>query len=136
MTNSEWKARQINDGAAPWSVIDPNGAHGDTIIAGYIKSEEHARLVTRLFNLYLAGKAMVGRQNDNIINQGGIPPDHDWGLTENESAAAQMMNGLWEQNEKMVALLEELIDIEGPQPGTGEWAGKVQKLLAEVRGES
>ena len=33
---------------------------------------------------------------------------------------------------KLLALLEELIDIEGPQPGTAEWARKVQAAIAEA----
>lgn len=33
---------------------------------------------------------------------------------------------------KMLALLKELIDIEGPQPGHIEWARKVQAVIAEA----
>lgn len=36
---------------------------------------------------------------------------------------------------EMFALLQELIDIEGPQPGSAQWAQKVQKLIAEVEGK-
>lgn len=36
----------------------------------------------------------------------------------------------------LYALLRELIDIEGPQPGTADWARKVQAALARVDGES
>lgn len=35
----------------------------------------------------------------------------------------------------MLALLRELIDIEGPQPGTSAWAKKVQDLIAKATGE-
>lgn len=35
---------------------------------------------------------------------------------------------------EMFALLQELIDMEGPQPGNVTWAQKVQKLIAEVEG--
>lgn len=31
--------------------------------------------------------------------------------------------------ERLRALLQELIDIEGPQPGTNEWANKVRRAL-------
>lgn len=34
----------------------------------------------------------------------------------------------------MLALLEELVDIEGPQPGTGEWASKTLNLIATIKG--
>lgn len=33
---------------------------------------------------------------------------------------------------ELVALLRELIDIEGPQPGTGGWAAKVRAALAKA----
>lgn len=36
---------------------------------------------------------------------------------------------------KSIALLRELIDIEGPQPGTAAWADKVRAFIAEVTGE-
>lgn len=113
-----------------------NGGQSKPISHCGAEADVNAKLVTRLFNLYLAGKAMVRRQADAILARGDLPADADWGLTENEIAAAQMMNGLMEQNEALVKLLQELIAIEGPQPGTGEWAGKVQKMIAEVRGES
>jgi len=32
-------------------------------------------------------------------------------------------------NELLRSLLQELIDIEGPQPGTSEWANKVRRVL-------
>lgn len=32
----------------------------------------------------------------------------------------------------MLALLQELIDIEGPQPGTAEWARKVRAVIAKA----
>ena len=35
----------------------------------------------------------------------------------------------------LLALLEKLIDIEGPQPGTGEWANEVQAAIKKARGE-
>lgn len=37
---------------------------------------------------------------------------------------------------ELLALLEELIDIEGPQPGTAEWAGRVRAAIARARGEA
>lgn len=35
---------------------------------------------------------------------------------------------------KLYRLLKELVDIEGPQPGTATWAKKVDEALAEVEG--
>jgi hypothetical protein len=35
----------------------------------------------------------------------------------------------------LLALLEELIDIEGPQPGHIEWANKVKAAIRKARGE-
>lgn len=34
----------------------------------------------------------------------------------------------------MLALLQELVDMEGPQPGTSAWAKKTQALIAKVTG--
>lgn len=36
----------------------------------------------------------------------------------------------------MLALLQELIDIEGPQPGTAAWAGKVHAIIIKATGQS
>lgn len=35
---------------------------------------------------------------------------------------------------EMIALLKELIDIEGPQPGTATWANKVEAVLSKTKG--
>lgn len=37
---------------------------------------------------------------------------------------------------QMLALLEELVYIEGPQPGNSEWAEKVGSLIAMAKGET
>ena len=37
---------------------------------------------------------------------------------------------------ELYALLAELIDIEGPQPGTSTWFEKVKSVLAKARGET
>ena len=36
----------------------------------------------------------------------------------------------------MLALLQELIDIEGPQPGTADWAKKVDAVSAKATGRA
>ena len=38
----------------------------------------------------------------------------------------------WDMHDELVALLGELIDIEGPQPGTAAWAHKVHAALGQV----
>lgn len=39
-------------------------------------------------------------------------------------------------SEDMLELLKELIDIEGPQPGTATWAEKVRRLIATAEGRT
>lgn len=46
------------------------------------------------------------------------------------------MHDLTPLEREAIALLEELIDIEGPQPGTGGWAAKVRDYLAKHKGKS
>lgn len=36
---------------------------------------------------------------------------------------------------ELLQLLQELVDIEGPQPGTAAWADKVRAAIAKVTGE-
>jgi len=40
-----------------------------------------------------------------------------------------LMREAADEIEQLRALLSELIDIEGPQPGTNEWAHKVRRAL-------
>jgi hypothetical protein len=47
-------------------------------------------------------------------------------------AVARMVEALPD----MLALLRELIDIEGPQPGTADWAEKVRVAIAKATGAS
>lgn len=44
------------------------------------------------------------------------------------------MNDLTQLERELIALLRELIDIEGPQPGTGGWAAKVRAVLSKIEG--
>lgn len=43
-----------------------------------------------------------------------------------------MIAGLTPLENELVALLMELIDIEGPQPGTSKWAAKVHDALRKT----
>jgi hypothetical protein len=36
---------------------------------------------------------------------------------------------------ELIALLKELVAIEGPQPGTAQWAAKVNAILSKVEGQ-
>jgi hypothetical protein len=45
------------------------------------------------------------------------------------------MAGLTPLEAELVALLRELVNIEGPQPGTGQWAEKVNAILSRVEGQ-
>ena len=51
---------------------------------------------------------------------------HETGLTPRQLA---------DQRAELLGLLQELIDIEGPQPGTAEWASKVRAAIAKATGE-
>jgi hypothetical protein len=43
---------------------------------------------------------------------------------------ARVMTVAWD----MLGLLQELIDIEGPQPGTAHWATKVRAIIVKATG--
>ena len=47
--------------------------------------------------------------------------------------AADEIERLHAINEDMLALLKELVDIEGPQPGTSTWGDKVLGVIAKSR---
>lgn len=48
----------------------------------------------------------------------------------------KLMHEAADKIDKLSALLRELIDIEGPQPGTAAWADKVFALLSELESQS
>lgn len=48
------------------------------------------------------------------------------------TAAYMEIEALRSRNADMLALLKELTDIEGPQPGTASWANKVHATIAKV----
>jgi hypothetical protein len=43
-------------------------------------------------------------------------------------------DALRRERDELLALLKELIDIEGPQPGTAQWAEKVRAAIAKATG--
>lgn len=50
--------------------------------------------------------------------------------------AAAEIRRLHEVNQKLLAIIQELIDIEGPQPGTAAWADKARAAIAKATGET
>lgn len=43
---------------------------------------------------------------------------------------------LREQRDSLLSLVKELVDIEGPQPGTAEWADKAMALIDKCEGNA
>lgn len=68
-----------------------------------------------------------------VVKPGGFYPyEWDRGVSQREAVAnAHVMAA----STTMLALLKELIDIEGPQPGTSVWAAKVRAAIAKATGE-
>lgn len=69
-----------------------------------------------------------------------MKPDYTIGAPETNCTAGIIVGAqaerdqLREVNKELLALLKELIDIEGPQPGTVMWHEKVKKAIAEAEG--
>jgi hypothetical protein len=82
---------------------------------------------------------------DYVIHAQGIPwklaylsnPDpkiqgkYEWPLEANAAFIVRAVNA----HADMLALLKELIDIEGPCPGNAEWAHKVRAAIAKAEGQ-
>lgn len=118
---------KVQPSPGPWSVLEPSktsqpftladGEHNDlaeffhseqaTVPTPLEQARENAALTARLVNLYLAGKAAVAAQEKAVRDRGDLPADASWGLTENESAAAMMMNGMLSQWEAMLTALQQ-----------------------------
>jgi len=67
------------------------------------------------------------------IRCGGYTVCNVWnlsGLPRNQSNAALIAAA-----PELLELLQELIDIEGPQPGTSDWGDKAIALIAKATGE-
>ncbi len=76
------------------------------------EQEANAFLIIRLANLYFAGTARAEKRTADVIAQGDMPADPDYGLTENEVAAARMMNALMDENAELLEALERIAQIE------------------------
>ena len=68
-------------------------------------AEANAHLIARLANLYFAGTARAEKRTADVLAKGDIPPNLDYGLTENEIAAASMMNALMDENAELLGAL-------------------------------
>ena len=59
MSETKWRAAQINTSETPWAVIDGNGPHGDQIVAGYVRTESSAHKLAAADDLYEALKGLL-----------------------------------------------------------------------------
>lgn len=90
--------------------------------------EVSSRLVDRLRGRYAVGPTLPNGE-----------PEFGWSqyeVTPIMLEAATSIEQLCAIKADLLALLQELIDIEGPQPGTSEWAAKVQAVIAKATTES
>ena len=98
------------------------------------EDEGRARLIVRLANLYFAGTARDEKHAAEVLARGDVPANLDYGLTENEIAAASMMNALMDENAELLEALENLTAfIEGEAPSLAEENCNVLTALAVIR---
>lgn len=69
--------------------------------------------------------------NEHVVGPDGARVATPWIGTDHWQANSDLIIAA----PKLYALLEELIDLEGPCPGNAAWANKVEAALAEARGE-
>lgn len=67
--SNEFTARKINGGLRPYAVIDPNGPHGDDMVAA-ILTEEHAGIVAAALN---ASTTLASMGYDALECQKALP---------------------------------------------------------------
>ena len=110
-----WKVEEStigNDGTPYAYYIVANGGGWNCVVSTFADATDtNVRLITRLANLYFSGTARAEKRTDVIEAIGGIPADPDYGLTENEIAAARMMNALMDENAELLEALEGAHDI-------------------------
>lgn len=106
------KAIEPSDGGYDYAVL----ADGECIAEAFeVTSEtnrenaqDNAALIVRLANLYFSGTSISEQRTADVIEQGDLPADPGYGLTENEIAAAHMMNALMAENTEMLKALEHI----------------------------
>jgi hypothetical protein len=96
-----------------------------------------ARFILRACNMLGAGILLGLRDDADMRRRGMLPPDRAHGLTENEQAAALMMNALLEQNQKLRSALDQAVEVAGE--AADEWDAapdgmKAGKLLVALAG--
>ena len=97
--------------------------------------QANAALLARLANLYFAGIRSVEAQDAKTRARGDLPASHDYGLTENEIAAAQMMNGLLAENDAMLAALENaeyVMSVVEPRSDAGQYRAALAQIRAAI----
>jgi len=76
--------------------------------SGREQADANAEFIVRACNLLGAGEALAVAQDDAMRARDMLPPDRAYGLSENEVAAALMMNALGAQTEALAKALEPL----------------------------
>ena len=67
------------------------------------ENDANTALIIRLANLFFAGTTRAEDHTTGVLTRGDMPADPDYGLTENEIAAARMLNALSDQDDKLTA---------------------------------
>jgi hypothetical protein len=75
---------------------------------------------------YYRGLVALVESRVSVVAKCGYVPKENWEANARLIAAAPAL----------LALLKELIDIEGPQPGNAEWARKVGAEIAKAEGRA
>ena len=127
------------DVVAPgWEFTAHDGVTKHNLVAQYM-TEENARLFIRLWNLHFAGTAIAEKRTADVLANGDIPADPDYGLTENEIAAARMMNALMDENAELLKALEDVAGWVGGMCGCradDEYHNKLLAVIAIAKGET
>lgn len=106
-----------------------------TATEGYAKELEHQRdqLATKVSDTEQALFAENQKRQDVERQRDELQQLVDAQVQDIGNGMAALFN-LREQNRRMLELLCELVDIEGPQPGTAAWADKARAVIASVKG--
>jgi hypothetical protein len=107
-------ARPLTIGEVAWphnDIANVFSADDSTVSITREQAVANAALIARACNLVQAGHALQKAQEAKVIARGDLPPDLDWGLSENEQVAALMMNALMERNDILIAALEKIANM-------------------------
>ena len=95
---------------------------------------QRAVLCIRLMNLHNAGLAQGAAEDAAILARGDMPADRGYGLSENEIAAAVIMNGLLAENEILIAALREIAAAHVPDQSAASGYSEPDWVRAHVAG--